>query len=143
MPPHNQRRKHTRNFQRKADGSFWKLKSNKKFRPESRPKSGTTLRSTEVGLFGGSRARRGRAEQTFEVERLYAKRWVHSLEFYLVQWVGYRELTWEPSKNIPWRLKVDFEIETISFVWLYQPTRGRRRSTKNPTRRSSRILRGA
>ncbi|ETO62655.1 hypothetical protein F444_19468 [Phytophthora nicotianae P1976] len=53
------------------------------------------------GLFGANQARRGRGGELYEVERLYAKRWVNMKTYYLVQWVGYRELTWEPSRNNP------------------------------------------
>ncbi|ETP20190.1 hypothetical protein F441_06062 [Phytophthora nicotianae CJ01A1] len=143
MPPHNKRKKHAKNFNRKVDGSFYQLKKNTNL-PLKQPNN-EEIRTSNMevqrgtGLFSGNRARRGRSEEVYEIERLYAKRWVHNLEFYLVQWIDYRELTWEPAKNLPWKMKIDFELETIDFVWLYQPTRGRR-CPKQPMRRSQRVV---
>lgn len=38
------------------------------------------------------------------------------------------------SKKLPWKLKVDFDRETIDLVWLYQSIRGRRHPRTAPTR---------
>ncbi|ETO85985.1 hypothetical protein F444_00423, partial [Phytophthora nicotianae P1976] len=119
MPPHNKRKKHARNFKRKIDGSFYQLKKN--INLPTKPPSNEEIRTSNVevhrgtGLFNVTRARRGQSGKLYDIERLYAKRWVHNLEFYLVQWVGYREQTWEPAKNLPWKMKIDFELETIDF----------------------------
>ncbi|OWZ19577.1 LOW QUALITY PROTEIN: hypothetical protein PHMEG_0006159 [Phytophthora megakarya] len=104
MPPVNKRKKHARNFYRKADGSFYKLKINKNI--QSRPPS-------------------------TEQERTLPSRFNQELNYFLLvkvgkgeAWIDYRELTWEPTKNLRWKLKIDFELETIDFVWLYQRRRG-------------------
>ncbi|ETN03820.1 hypothetical protein PPTG_23752 [Phytophthora nicotianae INRA-310] len=114
MPPHNKRKKHVRNFKRKIDGSFYQLKIN--FNLPTKPPSNEEIRTSnvevhrETGLFNGTRARRGRNGELYDIELLYAKRWVHNLEFYLVQWVCYRELTWGPAKHLPWKMKVDINV---------------------------------
>lgn len=64
-------------------------------------------------------------EELYEIDQLLAKRWVNEVVYYLVQWVGYRELTWEPRKILPWRVVARFELDTIDSVWLYQSTRPR------------------
>ncbi|KAE9116514.1 hypothetical protein PF006_g19020 [Phytophthora fragariae] len=90
MPPPNKRLRHARNFKRKTDGSFWRLKINKNL-PARQPTSDevrTSESSAPAGsvVFARPQAGRGRAETLFDVERLYAKRWVHDQEYYLVQW---------------------------------------------------------
>ncbi|KAJ8531784.1 hypothetical protein ON010_g14178 [Phytophthora cinnamomi] len=66
------------------------------------------------GLFASDgRARRGDGAELFDAERICAKRWVNTSVYYLIQLVGYRELTWEPSQNIPWQLRVSFEREAV------------------------------
>ncbi|ETN22974.1 hypothetical protein PPTG_02708 [Phytophthora nicotianae INRA-310] len=104
MSPPNKRKKHARNFKRKADGSIYKLKLNKNL-PSRPPSTEGALASTATnqrgtGLFASTQARRGREQEMYDVERNYANRW----------------------KNLPWKLKVDFELEAIDLVWLYQPT---------------------
>ncbi|OWZ12726.1 hypothetical protein PHMEG_00014071 [Phytophthora megakarya] len=96
-PPANKRSKHASNFNRKADGSFYKLEINKNI--QSRPTSTEQERTCTfevqpgAGLFSARQGLRGRSSEFFYVETLNAKRWVHNLEFCLVQWIGYRELT--------------------------------------------------
>ncbi|GMF14280.1 unnamed protein product [Phytophthora lilii] len=99
------------------------------------------VRRTGDGLFAHTRrARRGASQHLYEVERLYAKRWVNIKVFYLVQWVGYRELTWEPASHIPVRIKMQFERESIDFIWVHQSTRGRRRICRRQPSRRTRSL---
>ncbi|GMG16015.1 unnamed protein product [Phytophthora fragariaefolia] len=35
----------------------------------------------------------------------------------LIQWVGYLELRWEPGSDVPAQLKMEFERESVNFVW--------------------------
>ncbi|KAJ0392134.1 hypothetical protein ATCC90586_011682 [Pythium insidiosum] len=43
----------------------------------------------------------GGEESVYELTRIWAMMRVNSVDFYLVQWTGYEELTWEPRCNIP------------------------------------------
>ncbi|ETL93779.1 hypothetical protein L917_08138 [Phytophthora nicotianae] len=66
MPPLNKRKKHARNFKRKADGTFYKLKLNQNL-PSCPPSSEGALASSatnqrNTGLFTSTQARRGRGQ---------------------------------------------------------------------------------
>lgn len=46
---------------------------------------------------------------TFVIERVWAKRMINSLVFYLVQLKSHAETIWKPRTNLPWRAVIEFE----------------------------------
>ncbi|KAE9025071.1 hypothetical protein PF011_g3198 [Phytophthora fragariae] len=81
------------------------------------------------------------AADAFVVSRLWTKRRINQKSFYLVQWEGYEDLTWEPTAKLPWELVAWFEATNRDSVWGFQSTRGRRRRhrSERPTRRSTHV----
>ncbi|KAG1693229.1 hypothetical protein DVH05_023694 [Phytophthora capsici] len=144
MPPLSRRQKDTRTRMRRLDSSFWQKKLNHEhISPgSSDEEDGGGIRNVKRkggGLFAVRRE--GPDANEFALEKLWAKRWINEDVFYLIQWEGYRELTWEPVANIPWQAVAEFERENIDSVWIYQSTRGRRDKMKaeRPTRHSPRL----
>ncbi|ETL88347.1 hypothetical protein F441_13073 [Phytophthora nicotianae CJ01A1] len=107
MPHLNPRQRHARNFNRRLDGSFWQLRLNHEL--------SVRTNENEVRAMGEVYLKNEHKED-FLGRTKHAEAEV---------WVGYRELTWEPSRNIPWRIRLPFERESVNFVWVYQSTRGR------------------
>jgi hypothetical protein len=139
MPPLSPRQKHANKFRRQTDRSFWRLRLNTDIHAAT-PTKQEPVRRQQGGVFAA--IGRGQTAVTYQMERLYSKRWVNENVFYLVQWKNYHDLTWEPSRNLHWKLKAMFERENIDFVWMHQSPRGRRRRRMprtQPTRRSARF----
>jgi len=59
------------------------------------------------------------ADELFTIEKIWAKKVINSSPFYLIQWAGFAEMTWEPRINLPWRAVVDFERENKEAVWVH------------------------
>jgi hypothetical protein len=143
MPPLTPRQKQASSMKRRTDGSFWRLKLNheKDAPPETKDVDQVPCHR-RGGLFGPPDRHDGRMRAPeYEVEKIWAKRWVGNDVFFLVQWVGFRELTWEPQKNLAWQTIAEFERETIDSVWVFQSMGGRRQSQpiERPSRKSPRL----
>jgi hypothetical protein len=91
MPPLSPRQKHAKNFRRRLDGSFWRLRLNHEL-PSSASREDAPRR--QGGLF--SAVGRGQTSVRFNIEKIYAKKWVNDNAFYLIQWENFHDLTWEP-----------------------------------------------
>lgn len=148
MPRLSPLQRHAKERQRRLDGSLWRKKLAHELVDHSIADEGDDDdEGNDYQFMQGPVAATHVAdgftftEREYVIQQLHAKRWVNEVVYYLVQWVGYSELTWEPRTSLPWKIVARFELDTIESVWLYQSTRGRRRvkCIKRGTRRSNRL----
>ena len=133
------RQRHTRSFERRQDGTLLRVAQP---RDETGSSSDSDGDEPTRGLF--ARPTAIAREDEFIVERIWSKKSVNRMFFYLIQWEGHAELTWEPRDHIPWQLIAEFERENHGAIWYHYSTRGRPRRNvprEEPTR-TSRRLRG-
>ncbi|KAG6958120.1 hypothetical protein JG687_00009583 [Phytophthora cactorum] len=90
---------------------------------------------------GGQIAGESSVGDEYTVKRLWAKRRINAVVFFLVEWEDFDELQWIPQKDISWQAIDEFEREYAESVWDHQSTRGHRRTLnrERPTRTCRRI----
>ncbi|ETO74993.1 hypothetical protein F444_09373 [Phytophthora nicotianae P1976] len=141
MTPLSARQRHAAQFER-LDGRFFRV-GGPNLEPEGagRHSDDESDDDTNFVVRGGLRQSTEAADDSFAVRQLWAKRQINSVVFYLVQWEGHEDLTWEPTHNLPLDLMAGFEASHKDSVWDYQSTRGMRRQLRaeRPTRRSTRV----
>jgi hypothetical protein len=145
--------RHTKDRSRRLDGSLWcKRVGHKLHRPATNDEKGDKERlsllerveQVDVGPHARPEAELETTEEEYGIVAIVAKRRINGYSFYLVELVGYNELTWEPQQILPWQPVARFELDTIGSAWLYQSTRGCSRPASLPPgrRRRSNRLRG-
>ncbi|KAJ0393533.1 hypothetical protein ATCC90586_011580 [Pythium insidiosum] len=123
MPPLTPRQRHTRALPRERDGRF--VRAGRIRAPIRVVELGDATQSDDTDADADAFLQPvGGEESVYELTRIWAMMRVNSVDFYLVQWTGYEELTWEPRCNIPWQVVAHFHRDTEYAAWRLVSARG-------------------